>query len=69
MSFASASSLDNTSAANEVSETGVTSWTRISEGVNDLMEKCVDRQGTGGAVVLLSSEWIRVHEDACVLKR
>jgi len=65
MSFASASLLNDTSAANEVSRAGVTSWMQIVEGVADLMEKCVIREGTGGAVMLLSGEWVRAHKDSC----
>jgi len=68
MSFASASLLNNTSTANEVSRTGVTSWTQIVESVADLMEKCVVHEGTGGAVTLLSGEWIGAHRESFVLK-
>lgn len=66
MSFAGDSILNDTSAANEVSGTGVTSWKRIFDGLADLMENCVTRQETGGAVVLFSGKWIRAHNDAFV---
>lgn len=69
MSFARARSLNDTSAANEVSGTGVTSWTRIVEGVTDVIEKCVVRERTGGAVTLLSGEWVRAYKDSLVLDR
>ena len=67
MSFARAPSLNNMSAANEVSGTGVTSWARIVEGIADLMENCVVREGTGGAVTILSGEWIRAYRESLEL--
>lgn len=68
MSFAGASILNDTSAANEVSGAGVTSWKRIFDGVTDLLESCVARQGTGGALVLMSGKWICAHKDTFIPK-
>ncbi len=56
MSFSSASVFNDTSAANEVSRLGVTSWWQIVDGVAELLEQCFVHEGTGGAVTISSGE-------------
>ena len=57
MSYASLSALNDTSAVSEVSRVGVTSWRNIVESVATLLETCVVRERTGGAVILTSCEF------------